>query len=144
MSLFHFNPKAIYEGILVALQPLGTEVKGSKLLNSNDKYSLTQTSIPFGFGLQFELSDEFELGFEVIPGWMFTDYLDDVSGVYVPLADLSAQNGELVAALSKRKGESLGIPAMDGVEVTMRGTPDNADWYMFIEGVYLLSMGRKT
>lgn len=136
MSLFHFNPKAIYEGRLVALQPLGTEGQGSKLLNSNDKYSLTQISIPFGFELQFDLSDEPELGFEVIPRWTFTDYLNDVSVVYVPLADLSAQNGELAAALSNRKGKYLGIPAMDGVEGTMRGNPENADWYMFM-AVYI-------
>lgn len=136
VSLFHFNPKAIYEGRLVALQPLGTEGQGSKVLNSNDKYSLTQISIPFGLGLQFDLSDEFELGFEVIPRWTFTDYLDDVSGAYVPLADLSAQNGELAAALSNRKGEYLGIPAIDGVEGAMRGNPENADWYMFM-GVYI-------
>ncbi len=136
VSLFHFNPKTIYKGKLVPLQPLGTEGQGSNLPNTNDKYSLTQVSIPFGFGLQFDLNEEFELGFEVIPRWTFTDYLDDVSGAYVPLADLEAVNGELSAALSNRKGEYLGIPAMDVQEGSLRGDPDDADWYMFM-GVYI-------
>ena len=136
VNVFHFNPKTVYEGRLVELQPLGTEGQGSTIPNSPDKYSLTQISIPFGLGMQFDISDEFELGFEMIPRWTFTDYLDDVSGAYVPLSDLINQNGNLSASLSNRKGEFLGIPAMDGAEGALRGDPENSDWYMFM-GVYV-------
>ncbi len=136
VSLFHFNPKAIYEGSLVELQPLGTEGQGSGIINTQDKYSLNQISIPFGIGMQFDLNDEFELGFEVIPRWTFTDYLDDVSGAYVPLSDLSSQNGQLSAALSNRTGEYLGTTPIDAASGALRGDPMDADWYLFM-GVYV-------
>lgn len=136
VSLFHFNPKTIYNGRLVTLQPLGTEGQGSGPTNTKERYSLTQISIPFGFGIQFDLSEEFEFGLEVIPRWTFTDYLDDVSGAYVPLDELTALNGELAAAVSNRKGEYLGLPAMDEAVGARRGNPENADWYLFM-GVYV-------
>lgn len=136
ISLFHFNPQTVYQGRLIALQPLGTEGQGVPSLNDKEKYSLTQISIPFGFGVKFDLNEEFELGFEVLPRWTFTDYLDDVSGAYVPLAELESTNGSLAATLSNRTGEYLGTPAMDKPAGALRGDPDNADWYMFM-GVYV-------
>lgn len=137
ISVFHFNPQTVYQGRLVKLQPLGTEGQGTESLNTNGKYSLTQISIPFGFGVKFDLNDEFELGFEIIPRWTFTDYLDDVSGAYVPLAELEAANGPLSAALSNRTGEYLDLPtSTDKPAGALRGDPNNADWYMFM-GVYV-------
>lgn len=135
VSLFHFNPQAVYQGRLVKLQPLGTEGQGNALLSDKEKYSLTQLSIPFGFGVQFDLSDEFELGLEIIPRWTFTDYLDDVSGAYIPLNDLAVNNGDLAAALSNRTGELTGMPSVDQPVGSLRGNPNNADWYMYL-GVY--------
>lgn len=134
-SVFHFSPQTVYQGRLVKLQPLGTEGQGAESLSSKEKYSLTQISIPFGFGVQFDISDEFELGFEVLPRWTFTDYLDDVSGAYVPLDQLGAINGDLAAALSDRSGELTGMNILR-TEGELRGDPDNADWYMFM-GVYV-------
>ena len=135
VSLFHFNPQAVYQGRLVKLQPLGTEGQGNALLSDKEKYSLTQLSIPFGFGVQFDLSDEFELGLEIIPRWTFTDYLDDVSGAYIPLNDLAVNNGDLAAALSNRTGELTGMHSVDQPVGSLRGNPNIADWYMYL-GVY--------
>jgi len=136
VSLFHFSPQAVYQGRLVKLQPLGTEGQGSESLSDKEKYSLTQISIPFGLGVQFDINEEFELGFEIIPRWTFTDYLDDVSGAYIPLDALRAANGDLAANLSNRSGEYLGTTQMDKVQGALRGDPNDADWYMFM-GVYV-------
>ncbi len=135
VSVFHFSPQTVYQGRLVKLQPLGTEGQGSESLSNKEKYSLTQISIPFGLGVQFDINEEFELGFEVLPRWTFTDYLDDVSGAYVPLDDLRDINGDLAAALSDRSGELTGMN-ISRPEGALRGDPNNSDWYMFM-GVYV-------
>lgn len=135
VSVFHFNPQAVYQGRLVKLQPLGTEGQGDESLTDKEKYSLTQISIPFGLGVQFDINDEFELGFEIIPRWTFTDYLDDVSGAYIPRDLLAASNGSLAAELADRSGELTGITEIRP-EGELRGDPENADWYMFM-GVYV-------
>lgn len=135
VSVFHFNPQAVYQGRLVKLQPLGTEGQGNESLTDKEKYGLTQIAIPFGLGVQFDISDEFELGFEIIPRWTFTDYLDDVSGAYIPKDLLTAANGDLAAELADRSGELTGIEQIRP-EGALRGDPQNADWYMFM-GVYV-------
>lgn len=136
LSIFHFNPKAYYQGRFVELQPLGTEGQGAPSLNSNAKYRLTQVSIPFGVGVNFDLSDEFLMGVQVVPRWTFTDYIDDVSGAYIPYSELEAANGTLAARLSDRTAEYLGTTHTDRPDNALRGDPENADWYMYTS-VYL-------
>lgn len=96
LAYFHHNPKALYHGQWVALQPLKTEGKS---------YSLNQIALPIGLGFRYKLGKQWDLSFEM--GWRFTltDYLDDVSKSYVDKAsfgsnqvakDLSDRSGELV------------------------------------------------
>jgi opacity protein-like surface antigen len=99
VAMTHFNPQASYEDRWVALQPLGTEGQG--MPNFDAPYRRTVISIPFGIGLKYALTDQINLGLELGARFLFTDFLDDVSGSYVNSAELLAGNGVLAASLAK-------------------------------------------
>lgn len=69
-------------GDWISLKPLGTEgqyIEGSGV----DPYSNWQIAVPFGAGVRYRLSRYLDLSFEIAYRQTFTDYLDDVSGLYV-------------------------------------------------------------
>lgn len=135
VSLFHFNPKATYRGELIALQPLSTEGQGTIFNPNTDPYQLTQISIPFGLGVNFDLSSAVMMGIEIVPRWTFTDYIDDVSGTYVAYDDLLSTKGILSASLANRTGELSGTGIVDKPG-KLRGDPNDNDWYFFA-GIYM-------
>jgi len=107
VSGFRFDPKTVYRGSLVRLQPLGTEGQG--LPGFNQKYSLFSGALCFGGGAKILLTESVNIGLEVVMRRAFTDYIDDVSTNYVNYDDLSAGNGVLAANLANRTNEFLGI-----------------------------------
>ena len=71
-------------GDWVALQPLGTEgqnIEGTGV----EPYSLVQFQVPIGIGFKLRLPDNFDAAIELGARYLFTDYLDDVSGSYLGL-----------------------------------------------------------
>ncbi|MBK7763021.1 MAG: hypothetical protein IPI46_06560 [Bacteroidetes bacterium] len=86
---YKFNPQGSYynevSGELdwVDLQPLGTEGQGMKEYQDRQPYTLSQTNLPYGFGLRYDLGTKTSLSIEYIGRKLFTDYLDDVSSTYV-------------------------------------------------------------
>jgi hypothetical protein len=119
-----FNPRTLYEGQWVELQPLGTEGQAP--------YSKVTLSIPFGVGMKYAVTDQLNVGLRIGTRRTFTDYLDDVSGNYVSYTELLAQNGELAAALGNRTGEYLNISEPVIVPTgTPRGDGSPADWTFF-------------
>ena len=80
-GIYH-NPKGKLAGSWVNLAPM---------LNEGVKYSKVQFVIPMGVGLFFTIKREHRIGWEI--GWRktFTDYLDDVSTVYVDQSTLSPE-----------------------------------------------------
>jgi hypothetical protein len=128
INLFHFNPKARYNGAWVALQPLNTEGQNSSF-SSQPTYSLTQISIPFGIGVKYQFSNQFCMAIEIGARKTFTDYLDDVSGIYPDQAKLKKEKGQSAFDLSYRGGD---LPQGAGWDpsFTIRGNPANQDWYM--------------
>ena len=71
-------------GEWVKLRPLGTE--GQFLDGSSVKpYSQFQLSIPIAIGVRMALPGPFDAGVEFGYRFLFTDYIDDVSGTYVNL-----------------------------------------------------------
>jgi hypothetical protein len=134
LSLFRFNPKAEYNGEWVALQPLGTEGQGTTKYNDREKYSLTQISIPIGFGWKQALNRNWNVGIEMGARSTFTDYIDDVSSTYVERDVLTSAHGAISYYLSNRTGE-IGERKEYGSE-TLRGDPTNNDWYYFF-GVFI-------
>lgn len=103
VALFHFNPKAQMGDTWYELQPLGTE--GQNLPGSNLKpYKLYQVAIPVGVGFGFSISRHVRLKAGLTHRFLFTDYLDDVSGSYPDLETLSTTaDGAVAVALSNRR-----------------------------------------
>jgi hypothetical protein len=126
VALFHFNPTTTYKGTQYYLQPLGTEGQG--LEGYGAKYSLVELSIPFGVGIKFCLTKRINLSFEFGLRKTFTDYLDDVSGDYVPLNELKVGNGLLAAELSNQSYDEAGNQIEKAF--TPRGSSAK-DWYTF-------------
>lgn len=119
---FYHNPKTYYDGSWVALRPLQTEGK---------KYSIIGASIPLGLGLYFTVDKKHRIGWEFDWRTTFTDYLDDVSTVYVDPADLTS--AEAIALSNRRDelGNAEGIPDRDNYAVgSKRGDPSHNDSYM--------------
>lgn len=129
---FYHNPKAANEaGEFVALQPLGTEGQFSSKGGYPSPYKRLQLSIPFGLGVNYKLSRQFSLGYEI--GWRktFTDYLDDVSGTYADKADL--QNADAVFLSDLSTDETKLNPKFKrayGIKGAQRGTNNENDWYI--------------
>lgn len=121
IAVFHHNPKGkapefdkfgnpLEEaGQWVALQPLGTEGQLSEHYEVKP-YSVIQPSIPFGLGLRAKLQKRLDFEFEIGYRYLFTDYIDDVSGMYV---DLGALDSELARAMSDRSREPNAVVSGD-------------------------------
>ena len=122
IGVFNFNPKAKYEGVMYALQPLGTEGQG--LPGMKSKYALTNFAIPFGLGIKINFAKRISIGIEWGMRFTFTDYLDDVSTVYYDNALLAELRSPLAAALADRS--EVKHAAKSG-----RGNPRTKDWYSF-------------
>jgi hypothetical protein len=117
LSVFYFNPWAYEDGgnAQIYLQPLRTE---------NKKYTLIQPSIPFGVGYKWNIAGKVTLALEWGVRKTFTDYIDDVSTVYIDPTILTQQHGSLSAAMSNRTSEIR----LDGMQ---RGDSKHKDWYAF-------------
>ncbi len=131
VGFFNFNPEAFYDNEWVKLQPLGTE--GQSMVGFEDNYRLWELSIPMGIGVKYAINDRWNVGFEFGLRKTFTDYLDDISTVYVNYDELLAGNGELAAALGNRTAELTGGEPVRVETGSPRGNADNDDWY-FITG----------
>jgi hypothetical protein len=134
IGIFHMNPKAMYEGSLVELQPLGTEGQGSSL-SSKRNYSLTQLSVPIGVGCKLSLGKRASLSLEYGIRKTFTDYLDDVkANTFVDRGTLAQENGAVAAALSNRNinNEAYG----------KRGNTATKDWYTFFGAMLTFRLGK--
>jgi hypothetical protein len=135
VAVFHHNPKGKVPeqdkfgnplenaGEWVALRPLGTEGQLSEHYDTK-QYSVIQPSIPFGIGFRAKLQKRLDFEFEIGYRYLFTDYLDDVSGMYV---DLGALDSELARAMSDRSREPVGAIKGDprdfeAIESTVRLT----------------------
>ena len=128
-SLFHFTPKTTYEGKTVALRPLGTEGQFLDDYPDQKPYSPIQPSLQFGGGLKFFTSSELIIALEVNMSLTFTDYLDDVSTIYITYPELLAKAGPLTAALANRQGEYFGTePVILPTGIT-RGNPKTKDFF---------------
>jgi hypothetical protein len=130
VSGFYFNPSAILEGQTYRLQPLGTEGQGMPGFPS--RYTLLSWALSLGGGAKIPLAPGLNLGLEVVMRTTFTDYLDDVSTIYVNYYDLEAANGITAARLANRMNEYLGVD--DPVQLptgTLRGGKEVKDYFLF-------------
>ncbi len=87
-GLLYSNPKAELNGSYVALQPLQTE---------GVKYSKFVPIVPIGLGLSYTINRNHRIGLEFSWRWTFSDYIDDISTVYVDPATLGSENSRTLA-----------------------------------------------
>jgi hypothetical protein len=73
VGALYTNPKTLYQGTWIALQPLATE---------GVQYKKIVMNIPMGVGFYFTFNKKHRVGFEMNYRKTFTDYLDDISGNY--------------------------------------------------------------
>ncbi len=141
ISVFRFNPKAQFkyqsymmdptlqaqDGDWIELQPLGTEGQETTKFNDKRRYSLTQLSVPVGVGAKWQLDDYWAFGFEFGMRKTFTDYLDDVSSIYVDNIIVGGASGPMAVALKDRSME-VGQAAFENGD--SRGNSATKDWYV--------------
>jgi hypothetical protein len=133
VGVFYFNPKAQYNGVWHALQPLGTEGQGQ--VPGREKYSRIQLCIPMGFGLKYGINRKLSIGLEYGIRKTFTDYIDDVSTTYVdPDYIIRGVNtgvggsADVATALADPSDGSFPEKTAPGEQ---RGDPADKDVYMF-------------
>ncbi len=124
LAYYHFNPTAMLNDARYDLQPLGTEGQG---IGGGESYALGQISIPFGAGFKFALTQRLDLQLEWGLRRTYTDYIDDVSGLYADNAVLMEEAGPLTALLAdpsvlRTTGFNTG---------RSRGDSQTWDWYQY-------------
>ena len=127
-GVFYMNPMTEYEGKKVALHPLGTEGQYLDDYPGQKPYSLYQPSLQFGGGLKL-LTGQVLLAVEALLSYTFTDYIDDVSTIYITYPELLEKAGPLTAALANRQGEYFNTEPVIVPTGTMRANPDSKDLF---------------
>jgi hypothetical protein len=121
-TFFWFNPKAELDGTWYKLREMGTEGQFR-----GEEYATTQGAIAYGIGFKVDLSYRWSLNVELGGRKLFTDYIDDVHGVYADVRDIRAQRGEVAAALADRSIEpKIGLPGRQ------RGNGKDNDAYVML------------
>ncbi len=133
LSVFHFSPYTYDSlGKIRWLQPMGTEGQGLSQYPDRKLYNLNQISIPFGAGIKFAVNEKVTLGWEFRFNKTFTDYLDDVSTVYIdPNILRTGKYGNTTVSLAYRGDEAKNGNPNYPAAGTTRGNPDSKDWYYF-------------
>ena len=132
VSLFYYNPQAENtNGEWVNLQELGTEGQGTQDYPERDKYSLIQFSIPMGGGFKIAVNKSFNIILEYGIRKTFTDYLDDVSTIFV--GGVSPITGNTYPIEMQTTGaQEMSDPRGTHAKGDQRGNPNNKkDWYSF-------------
>ena len=129
VGVFHFNPKGYYRGRWYNLRDMGTEGQG--LPGEPEKYKRIAFCIPIGLGFRYGISKNMNVGIEYGIRKTFTDYLDDVSGVYYDTETIRANSGDAAAYFADPS------PVGDGKDSwtapgTDRGHANYDDSYMFM------------
>lgn len=133
IGVFGFNPQGRYtdaetgESRWVDLEPLGTEGQHSDLYPDSYPYGLTTVCLPFGLGFKARLYDFIVVSIEYGFRKTWTDYLDDVSTVYVDPAIF--EGNAVAAAMADRSAEVEGR-TLNAVGM-QRGDDSLKDWYSY-------------
>lgn len=137
LAVFRFNPKAYYNGKYVELQPLGTEGQGTSANPDKSLYKRTNFAFVFGGGFKWKIGRRWSVVLESVVRKTYTDYLDDVSGVYADPNAIRVEYGKTAYYLSDR---SI-VKNKSGNIGRQRGDNSNRDWYHFtgIQFNYTLS-----
>ena len=135
IGFFVFNPQAVYtdphtgESSWQDLQPLTTEGQGTSLNPDASPYKLKELNMPFGVGFKYSPSKALTISAEYGFRKTWTDYIDDVSTLYVDNGQLKELAGGIAAAMADRSAEvEPGYVNAAGIK---RGDDSLDDWYAY-------------
>ncbi|HRD40198.1 MAG TPA: hypothetical protein PLC65_16345, partial [Bacteroidia bacterium] len=134
---FYFNPKSRDpKGNWVKLKPLHTEGQG--LPGGPKQYSNYSVSIPMGIAYRIYFNRKVCVGLEANFRKTFTDYIDDVSGVYYDKSAIQKAYGSQAAYFADPSkglipGQTSAGNELTGAEAQMRGDSRQMDSYMSLQ-----------
>ncbi|MEO1258477.1 MAG: DUF6089 family protein [Bacteroidota bacterium] len=142
LGVNYFNPQAELDGEWYDLRPLGTEGQ----FKGEEYYTVTGGWI-YGAGFKIDLSYEWSLNIELSARRLFSDYLDDVSGVYPDADNVEDLRGEFATRFIDRSSELYatnpdfftrnGLEFPIGEEGRQRGNASDKDTYAYFGiGIY--------
>ncbi len=146
VGAFHFNPKGTLtdpNGNVTwhDLQPLRTEGQGFPQYPDRKPYSLTKMNLPYGAGFKYIVSGNMNFGLELLYRKTFTDYIDDVSRLYIDPNDFDKNLSEADAYLARQiSDKTIGIVTPGAnrfLPGDQRGNSNNNDAYFS----FLLKLG---
>jgi hypothetical protein len=138
LAYYSMKPQGEYNGNWYELQPMGTEGQGTS--EGGSPYSTTGISAPFGLGLKVNMFSIIALSLEWGMRKTWTDYFDDVSGVYINPTVLIEENGRLASEFADQSFEQTGVNGTN--EGAMRGDPGRNDWYNFTHLAITFRLGK--
>ncbi len=120
---FFFNPKAKYQrsGSWTKLHTYDTE---------GVDYKRISMAISYGGGLKYSLNKQWSIGFEFGMRKTFTDYIDDVSSVYIDNSSFATPEGQYFADPNLGLPEATSYPGPISAG-QQRGDESDLDSYMF-------------
>jgi hypothetical protein len=127
------DPANAWEDRWFDLRPLRTE-------GQIEEYAALIAAIPLGFGMELSMRNGWTIGVEASWRGTFTDYLDDISGMYAnpdgltPLAEAisSQSNEEVIAAINDPSSGNVSNHRFSEGG-TYRGNPESNDSYGTIQ-----------
>lgn len=132
VGVFTYDPYAYLNNKKEFLRPLGTE--GQTVgYQGRKQYGTMAVCIPFGAGIKYNISPNFNLSFEVSHRYTFTDYLDDVSTTFIGANNFPASGNGPTALLLQDRSFEINPNAIIGLEGRQRGNSSQKDQYMFVE-----------
>jgi hypothetical protein len=139
LAYYSMNPQGNLNEQWRPLQPAGTEGQGTSA--GSELYKTTGFSIPAGIGLKINMYAIFGLSLEWGIRRTWTDYFDDVSGVYPDPNVLISERSRLTARLSD---QSLDHELADGSNTGLqRGDPGRNDLYVFVMGTLSIRIDKR-
>lgn len=121
-SIFNFNPKTDLDNETYDLRSFGTEGQFR-----GEEYGTVSGGLNYGVGFKVDLSYRWSINIELNSRKLFTDYIDDVSGVYPDFDDLEGLRGETAVLLSDRSVGDEGVSIAE--EGRQRGNGRKNDNY---------------
>jgi len=117
VGFINFKPKIKYQGTIYRLDKLATE-------GQDNGYRNTVLTIPYGGGIRYNYKDTWSIFSEIGYRTAFTDYIDDVSGVY-PVNPVYVGNNPAL---------NISDPSLHqtGISGTQRGDFRKRDTYLFV------------
>lgn len=138
LSGFGYIPQAPFEGGWINLRPLHTEGQGLK--GGGEEYKKIGFGIPMGIGYKFGITNLWRLSFELTYTQTFTDYLDDVSGLYFDKDLIEASYGSTSAYFSDRSSGAFPDWTAAGKS---RGDSAHKDGYIFLNIAFVRNITYK-